>query len=574
MKNLKFWILICGFTFYLLPFTFLFAQPEDRLVTLSKQIIEAKSNEELYAPFEELKELYFKDNRYTDFTEFLKSLSQQKKTLEPFTPLETTEKQDKNKMSLTGFTNYYIALSRYHQLKYLEGTQKWDEYFSQGNTYRDELMQRVQNSIDATTTKDALHLYARLILWQFHKDQQDVFSAQALTDLTNSVLEYSKASSDIKPIKEIADKVLSFGEKGKSRELYKIYAQRLIASDIKDEALAAIALGFYKEGNLELAESIYDVYVDRITKSSPQGKSIPVLINIAKSFAYKNEGANPVRNTTQISPNTIVSNGANDMLYAEKIFKKIEELGGKQAFNQELMYLRAFNLEKAKEFIKAKDVYSDLVLMFPETNHTDEAIFKMGIINTYVLRNKKEGRNYFEKLIQKKQTLNSWGISGLYQLGLLSQWENDYPAAKDYYNKLIYGAGDSFQEELTVARERLKEIEQVKPIEYNLRTFLDASLKEEYSMFDMTKLDLKCNPYTAKKEEAVDISTTTYASPSGCMQIELQYLWSGDLGSKKPFVDQAAFKTTYTDMGTKVINLVVVSPTGIIDRSLDLVDVY
>jgi len=502
---------------------------------LSKQIIEAKSNEELYAPFEELKELYFKDNRYTDFTELLKSLSQQKKTLEPF-------------------TNYYIALSRYHQLKYLEDTQKWDEYFSQGNTYRDELTQRVQNSIDATTTKDALHLYARLILWQFHKDQQDVFSAEALTDLMNSVLEYSKASSDIKPIKEVADKVLSFGEKGKSKELYKIYAQRLIASDIKDEALAAIAFGFYKEGNLELAESIYDVYVGRITKSSRQEKSIPVLINIAKSFAYKNEGTN-------------------DMLYAEKIFKKIEELGGKEVFNQELMYLRAFNLEKAKELVKAKDVYNDLVLMFPETNHTDEAIFKIGIINTYVLRNKKEGRNYFEKLI-KKQTLNSWGISGLYQLGLLSQWENDYPAATDYYNKLIYGAGESFQEELTIARERLKEIEQVKPIEYNLRTFLDASLKEEYSMFDMTKLDLKCNPYTAKKGQALDISTTTYASPSGCMQIELQYLWSGDLGSKKPSVDQAAFKTTYTDMGTKVINLVVVSPTGIIDRSLDLVDVY
>lgn len=523
---------LIAFLFILFIATYeLYAQDD-----LTRKVNKAKTNEELFSALGQTQDLYFKDGKYNEFIQYLNSLAVTKSASAPV-------------------INYYIAQSRYHQLKYLEDTQKWDEYFSQGNSYRDELTQRVQNSIDATTTKDALHLYARLTLWQFHKDRQDVFSAEALTDLMNSVLEYSKTSSDIKPIKEIADKLLSFGEKGKSKELYKIYAQRLIASDIKDEALAAIALGFYKEGNLELAESIYDVYVERITKSSPQEKSIPVLIDIAKSFTYKNAGAG-------------------DMLYAEKIFKKIEELGGKQAFEQELMYLRAFNLEKAKELVKAKDVYSDLVLMFPETNHTDEAIFKIGIINTYVLRNKKEGRNYFEKLIQKKQTLNSWGISGLYQLGLLSQWENDYPAAKDYYNKLIYGAGESFQEELSVAGERLKEIEQVKPIEYNLRTFLDASLKEEYIMFDMTKLDLKCNPYTAEKGQALDISTTTYASPSGCMQIELQYLWSGDLGSKKPSVDQAAFKTTYTDIGTKVINLVVVSPTGIIDRSLDLVDVY
>lgn len=58
------------------------------------------------------------------------------------------------------------------------------------------------------------------------------------------------------------------------------------------------------------------------------------------------------------------------------------------------------------------------------------------------------------------------------------------------------------------------------------------------------------------------------------MQIELQYLWSGDLGSKKPSANEAEFATAYTNTGTKVINLVVVSPAGIIDRSLDLVDVY
>ena len=38
------------------------AQEDNKLVTLSKQIIEAKTNESLYPLFEELKDLYFKEN--------------------------------------------------------------------------------------------------------------------------------------------------------------------------------------------------------------------------------------------------------------------------------------------------------------------------------------------------------------------------------------------------------------------------------------------------------------------------------------------------------------------------------
>jgi TolA-binding protein len=515
---------------------FCYAQDSDKSAALSKQIIGAKSNAELYAPFEELKDSYFKDNKYTEFVESLRALSQQKKALEPF-------------------TDYYIALSRYQQLKYLEETQGWDEYFSQGNTYRDELTKAAQNAIDATTINEPLNPYARLILWQFHKDQQDAFAEQALTDLMNSVMEYSKVSADTKPIKEAADKLLSYGEKGKSKELYRIYAEKLAASDIKDDSLAAIASGFYKEGNLDLAESIYNIYLDRITASTPREKLLPVLTDIAREFSYKDQGPS-------------------DPVYAEKIFKKIEELAGKKVFDQELMYLRAFNLEKAKEYQKAKDAYIDFLLAFPAATHSDEAVFKVGIINTYILKDKKEGRNYFKELISKTGTLRPWGISALYQLGLLSQWEDDLTAANDYYNRLIKEAAGKYPQMLARASERLKEIEEGKPMEYGLKTFLDVSLKEEYSALDMSKIDLRTRPYQANKEQAVNISSAVYAAPTGCMEVQLQYLWSGDLGSKKPSNDQSAFATVYTDTGTQVINLVVVSPSGIIDRSLDLVDTY
>jgi hypothetical protein len=536
MKNLKFWILICNFTLYTLHFTlYLYAQDSNKLVTLTKQIIEAKTKADLYAPFEELKDIYFNDNKYTEFVDFLKSLEQKKKK------------------ALSPFTNYYKARSHYHQLKYLEEKQNWDEYFAQGNTYRDEITLKCQKTIDSTGPEDALHIYAQLLLWQFHKDQQDVFHEQALSKLMNSVLEFVRVSPETKPIKEVADKLSLYGEKGKAKELYKIYAQNIITSDIKDDMLLDIALGFYNDGNLELAENFYDVYIEKIAESEPKEKLVPILIGLAKSFAYKD--AQPC-----------------DAFYAEKVFSKIEELAGKEIFAQDQIYLRAFNLEKAKEYQKAKDIYIDLVNRYPLTPHADEAEFKVGIIYTYILRDIKQGKTFFDKLVQKERP-SPQVISSLYQLGLLSQWENDYSGAGDYYNKLIERAARNFSETVALAKERLKEIGEAKPIEYNLKTFLDVSLKEEYATFDMNKSELKASIYRLNKDQEENITASTYMPESGCLQVELQYLWSGHLGRVKPSFNGPSFSTTYIQRGTKEINLVVVSSTGIIDRNIDLVDV-
>ena len=549
----------------------LYAQDKNKLDALSKQIMEAKSNNELYLAFEELADLYFNENKYNEFVEFLNSSAKQKKTLEPT-------------------IDYYIALCRYYQLKHLEEKQSWDEYFSQGNNYRDELTKSAQKTIDSLGPADVLGVYARLILWKFHRDQQDALSEGALSDLMNSVLTYAKDATNLVPLKDVASQLMSYNEKAKAGQIYKIYVDKIVASNIKEDELNTIASGFYKEGNLELSEGLYDVYIERITKSTPREKLIPILIDIAKLFTPL-EKVHPNKENS-LTGFTYKDEGLTDAFYAEKVFKKIEEIGTKDAFDEGLMYLRAFNLEKAKEYKSAKDGYIELVKRYPQTIHNDEADFKTGIIYTYVLRDIKTGRTYFEKLSQK-ETLSPQGISSLYQLGLLSQWEEDFIKAKEYYNKLIEkagpvrnteplergnkisnGAGDGFTETVNLAKERLKEIEETKPINYNLKTFLDVSLKEEYAMLDASKLDLRSHPYKTKKNEVVNINSTPYMAESGCFQIELQYLWSGHIGTAKPPLDEPAFNTHYTDNGTKEINLVVVSPTGIVDRNIDMVDVY
>jgi len=261
VKTFIFLFVICVLTlFWHLNFDIchLFAAQEDnKLVTLSKQIIEAKTNESLYPLFEELKDLYFprtmikseggvplpagKENKFSDFVDFLESLKTKKDALSPF-------------------INYYIALSRYYQLKYLEETQNWDEYFAKGNDYRSQLTEAAAKTVASTAVSEPLHLYAGLILWQFHRDQQDTFHESALADLMNSALEYTRDATDKLALKDVADQLQAYGEKAKSRQLYKIYVDKLIASNIKDEELNSVASGFYKQGNLELSEGIYDVY--------------------------------------------------------------------------------------------------------------------------------------------------------------------------------------------------------------------------------------------------------------------------------------------------------------------------
>ncbi len=512
----------------------LFAQDNDKLVSLSKKVIEVKSSEDAFPLLQELTGLYFKEHKYNECIDYLKSLVNRRKTLEPL-------------------LNYYIGFTRYSQLRYLEEAQAWDEYFNRGNSYRDEIAVSLEKGIEAIAPTDALGVYARLTLWKFHKDQNDALSDGVLSDLMNFVLSYAKEAKNPAAIKEVAAEFSAYGEKAKASSLYKIYVDKIVSSKMNDEEVNRAALSFYEDGNLDVAEGIYDVYIGRIKSSLAKEKVVVLLVEIARMFAYKDQGLS-------------------DALYAENVFRKVEETGVKDAFDERLIYLRAFNLEKAREFQAARDFYRDLVQRYPQGAHTDEAYFKLGIINTYILRDPKAGKGYFENLA-RKETLSPQVISSLYQLGLLSQWEGGLVQAKGYYNKLLEKAKDGFGGTVSLTRERLKEIDEARPIEYNLRTFLDASFKEEYVHLDMNKINLKPHPYRAKNKETVSVNSITHTPESGCLQLDLQYLWSGDLGQARPASSDSSFNAVYTQAGTKEINLVIVSPAGIIDRSIDLVDI-
>ncbi|MBN1913797.1 MAG: tetratricopeptide repeat protein [Candidatus Omnitrophica bacterium] len=530
------------------------AQESEKLVSLTKQIIEAQDQDSLSGFFEELTGLYFKENKYGECVMMLRSIGQKKDPLLPF-------------------ADYYIALTRFNQLKNLEDKEEWDEYFSKGNDYREELTASADDAIRSTTTKDAINIRSKLLLWKFHKGQEDALQEKALSDLMTGILEYSRISSDIALIKNAADTLSAYNERQSSKELYKLYVEKLAIAGLEDDELENIALGFYRDGNLELSELVYDIYIERAAASYPKEKLATLLKTIARQFAYteckyglKDKEEEPFK-----EEGCCVLATDKDGFYAEKVFLAMQNEVGAQAFDDELMYLRGLNAEKIKSYKEAKDIYEKLLDSNPQFHRSDELNFKLGLICAYVLRDIEAAREYFKGLTQK-EALSPQVISSYYQLGLLSQWQGDIIKARKYYKELLERAQDDFSDTVKLSKERIREIEEGYPIDYNLKVFLDVSLSDENRIYDMSKVELNACPFRPKGREQTNVCCSTFGTESGCLDPQMRYLWSGHIGTVQPALEQSAFGTTFTDPGTKEVNLVVVSPSGIIDRSIDMLD--
>ncbi len=447
--------------------------------------------------------------------------------------------------SAAGCVNYYLARARLRQLKYLEETQGWDEYFSRGNDYRQQLIANAEKAIEKSSPADQYHLYAKILLWEFYKGMQDVFAEEALSDLMNAAAEYAKAAEDTQAVKAAADSLYALDEKIKARQLYKIYADKIVNSRANADALLKIASGFYADGNAELSEVLYDAYIQRISGSFTREKLVSALGDIAALFVYKDEGLS-------------------DPDYAEKIFVRIEKTAGKDALTQELEYLRAFNLEKGKDFEAALKAYQHLLKRFPGFPGARAVIYKIGLISAYCLGDLKTARDHLLRLTGQ-QEIDSNKISAFYHLGLFKQWEERLDEARKYYSRLVEDSGQLYPETASLAKKRLQEIESGLPIEYSLKSFMDAVLSESKVYHDKGRLFLKSNPSRAKAGVEIAVESSAYSVQTGCLPVELQYLWSGNTGSSSPAAQEPSFKTTYSGKGIKEVFVTVVSPTEFVD---------
>ncbi len=120
---------------------------------------------------------------------------------------------------------------------------------------------------------------------------------------------------------------------------------------------------------------------------------------------------------------------------------------------------------------------------------------------------------------------------------------------------------------------RLGELKEGKKLDDNLKTFLDITFGPDRIMYTMQKASLVCDPAAVILKERLGVRSEAMIGSTGCFAVDLQYLWSGNLGDAQPGVGEDSFTTAYASSGVKDILLVVVSPTGIVDRAFDIVDV-
>jgi len=480
-----------------------------------------------------LKDAYFKENRYKEFIDYLKNL--------------------KGKNPADAEINYFLALSYYKQLKYLEETQNWEEYFNDGNTYRQELVNCAQQVIDTTKSLDKLNLYAQLLLWQFYKDQNNPLEASTKKALLESCNLYAQGASDKEPLKEIAQIFSDYAEKIEAQKLFKLYVQGLVASEKDLEKIKELANSYLKD-NSEISILLYDAYIQRLldNPSMPKETVIKELLTIAKNFSFN-------------------YNSENDLEYAEKLFKQMETLFGKDVFDEETLYLRGYNLERLKKYPLALEEYLYFLKSFADSKYAEKVTFKSGIIYTYSKGDIEKGRHYFKSLAEKESP--SWYVfSSLYQLGLLSQWQKDFSQAEIYYNDLLKRADDSFKELKDLAQKRIEELKSDGQLEYNLKIFMDLCLNKESML--KGSADFKITEKEAQENKIFHFCAEVLLPQSGCMSVETNYLWSGTLGSKdKVLPQESEFESTYQTPGTRIVNLVVVTPSGTLDKTYLMFDI-
>jgi hypothetical protein len=194
------------------------------------------------------------------------------------------------------------------------------------------------------------------------------------------------------------------------------------------------------------------------------------------------------------------------------------------------------------------------------------------MITAYGLGDPLGAREYFEKVsLEPKAGLGQ--AQAFYHLGLLSQWADALDEAKKYYSQSLEASKNNTSEIEALAKERLQEIEEARPIEYNLKTFLDAALKSPDALHDRAKLFLRANPSMGKTSQEVIVGSMPYVVQTGCLVAEMQYLWSGNIGQAHPSMQEASFKTTFLSPGIKELFVVVVSATGVVDWDLDFAQI-
>jgi tetratricopeptide (TPR) repeat protein len=453
---------------------------------------------------------------------------------------------------------YAKALVRYQEIEAWKETKNWEAVYDQAPQTRKEIFADLDAAQKAAKDDPALKLRIADLRWRLARDAEDENAPAFFEVIVAAAREAVKTPSVVPVVQEIADGMAGFEDKNLSRRLYEIYVGAVAASGLSQEEFLKSAQLFLDQGNVYLAKSMYEKYLDAFFPE-PTARAAEMVM-IADKFAHP--GTRP----------------ALDPVYAESLYQQAAELSPATVFGADSLYRRAYNLERLKDTEAALAEYQSLVERYLDFSRRPEALFRMGVLTAYAQKDIAKAQEYFKKIVTDFPD-DVLVPAALYQAGLLDQGQKKNDDAKAAYDAVMAEAAkrglDPDKDELVLlTRERLSEIAEGKDIKYGLRLFLEQTFKTsaEISQGSLA-VDVMADPPVDSRDTPLRFLVTTSNPQTGCMMPDFSYEWSGETGTIANIPNAAELTTSYREPGLKVVCVVVNGNNGPEGAGFDIVQV-
>ncbi|MGE5279873.1 MAG: tetratricopeptide repeat protein, partial [Deltaproteobacteria bacterium] len=298
--------------------------------------------------------------------------------------------------------HFYRALTRVEEIAYWQKIKDWQGVYDTAPAYQKGIAADLDAAEKYAGEDVTVRFGVALLRWRAANEARKE-GAYALFDAVVAAAE--KAASvpqGLAMVRDVADELRGFEDKNLSRRLDRIYVDNLGASGATSEELIRQADAFLKEDNLYLAKSLFEITLGRIGDDLVRARA---MVAIADRFA--SSGSVP----------------AADPVFAEELYVKAAALKGAEAFDNDSLYRRAFNLERLRDYAAALPVYKQWLAAYgaADPGRRADVLFRVGVLSAYGLRDRAAGERVLEELI-KDFPATALAVAARYELGCMAQW--------------------------------------------------------------------------------------------------------------------------------------------------------
>jgi hypothetical protein len=416
---------------------------------------------------------------------------------------------------------YRLALAKSLYLDYLESKQDWEGYYDKVDQYNQDIIDIAYKYAGRDITPELIDLQ-RLAQKAYLRDDDEDAAQEVFDNFVSNIITYTQKTGDIAKFKEIAKLIAQEGHKRYVDQLFIAYKKYLSDTNapLSDAMrLLEIADEYLNDGQVEMAIVIYSHYVDFAIANYSQSEAKSAMLVICDKF--REYGFAPALNAD----------------FAEKIYVKLEKNYGRDVFDEQQIFERALNLEALGDFEAAQQEYGYFIERFTQSPYLPEAYCRLGIINIFYLKQKKQGENYLSRIVEIFPE-SDYKDFAAYYTGLLKQLQGDDNNALVFYNKVSDKARLFFE----LAQARKDEINDGKPLAEELAYPLDLIFNQDGSSVIMT---LEGFPSITFIDQNVTWKGTAQDFSVGTVQPFFKYQWFWDTGSNQNPGSTTQFETSY-----------------------------